>query len=40
LFPNTQAQKHWRQLNGSELVAKVLTGVKFVDGQESTQQAA
>jgi hypothetical protein len=38
--PQHPTQKHWRRLNGSELVAKVLTGVKFVDGQESTQQAA
>jgi transposase-like protein len=35
-----EAQKHWRRLNGSELVAKVVTGVKFVDGEEQTQQAA
>jgi hypothetical protein len=35
-----EAQKHWRRLNGPELVAKVVTGVKFVDGEEATQQAA
>jgi putative transposase len=35
-----EAQKHWRRLNGSELVAKVVTGVKFVDGEEQTEQAA
>ena len=35
-----EAQKHWRRLNGAELVAKVITGVKFVDGEELTQQAA
>jgi len=35
-----EAQKHWRRLNGPELVAKVVTGVKFVDGEEVTQQAA
>jgi len=35
-----EAQKHWRRLNGPELVAKVVTGVKFVDGEELTQQAA
>jgi len=35
-----EAQKHWRRLNGAELVAKVVTGVKFVDGEEQTQQAA
>src|SRR5438132_13078079 len=35
-----EAQKHWRRLNGAELVAKVVTGVKFVDGEEQTEQAA
>jgi putative transposase len=35
-----EAQKHWRRLNGPELVAKVITGVKFVDGEELTKQAA
>ena len=35
-----EAQKHWRRLNGPELVAKVVTGVKFVDGEEQTEQAA
>ena len=35
-----EAQKHWRRLNGSELVAKVVIGVKFVDGEEPTEQAA
>jgi hypothetical protein len=29
-----------RRLNGSELVAKVVTGVKFVDREEQTEQAA
>ena len=29
-----EAQKHWRRLNGPELVAKVVIGVKFIDGQE------
>jgi hypothetical protein len=32
--------KHWRRLNGPELLAKVVTGVKFVDGQEQIQEAA
>jgi hypothetical protein len=31
---------HWRRLNGAELVAKVVTGVKLVDGEEQTKQAA
>jgi len=35
-----EAQKHWRRLNGAELVAKVITGLKFVDGEEVTKQAA
>src|ERR1700745_3356256 len=36
----TQAQQHWRRLNGSELIPKVLAGVIFLDGEELTQQAA
>jgi hypothetical protein len=32
--PGMEAQKQWRWLNGPELVAKVVTGVKFVDGDE------
>ena len=36
----TEAQKRWRHLNASELVAKVVIGVKFVDGEEQTEQAA
>jgi transposase-like protein len=28
------AQKRWKRLNGYELLAKVITGVKFVDGVE------
>ena len=35
-----EAQKHWRRLNGSELIPKVVTGVKFVDGEELHEQAA
>jgi hypothetical protein len=35
-----EAQKHWRRLNCPELVAKVLIGIKFVDGEEQTEQAA
>jgi putative transposase len=35
----TQAQEHWRRLNGSELIPKVVTGVIFVDEEELTQQA-
>jgi hypothetical protein len=31
-----EAQKHWRRLNRSELVAKVVIGVKFLDGEEQT----
>ena len=35
-----EAQRHWRRLNGSELIPKVVTGVQFVDGEELNQQAA
>jgi len=33
------AAKKWRLLNGSPLLAKVITGVKFVDGVEQTEAA-
>jgi putative transposase len=36
----TQAQQHWRRLNGSELIPKVVTGVQFIDGEELREQAA
>jgi transposase-like protein len=32
----TQAQKSWRRLNGAHLLPKVVTGVKFLDGEEVT----
>jgi hypothetical protein len=35
-----EAQKHWRRLQGFELIPKVATGVRFVDGEQQTQQAA
>ena len=35
-----EAQKHWRRLRGFELIPKVVTGVRFVDGEEQSQQAA
>ena len=35
-----EAQKHWRRLQGFELIPKVITGVQFVDGEEQTEQAA
>src|ERR1700676_4889552 len=35
-----EAQKHWRRLQGFELIPKVVVGVCFVDGEEQTQQAA
>lgn len=28
-----EAEKHWRRLNGHQLIAKVIDGVKFVDGE-------
>jgi putative transposase len=36
----TQAQQHWRRLNGSELIPKVVIGVQFIDGEELNEQAA
>ncbi len=35
-----KAQKHWRRLQGFELIPKLIAGVLFVDGDEPTQQAA
>jgi hypothetical protein len=35
-----QAQQHWRRLNGSGLIPKVITGAIFVDGEELAEQAA
>ena len=33
VFKLTQcAQRHWRRLNGKELIAEVIEGIKFVDG--------
>ncbi len=29
-----QAEKHWRRLDGSRLMVKVLRGVRFIDGEE------
>ena len=39
-FYDFPAQKHWRRLNGPELLAKVVTGIKFIDGEEQIQEAA
>ena len=33
------ASKSWRLLNGSPLLAKVIAGVRFVDGVEQTEAA-
>jgi len=30
--PAKEAERHWRKLNGSELLAEVVIGVKFIDG--------
>ena len=27
-----EAERHWRKLNGSELLAKVVEGTRFIDG--------
>jgi hypothetical protein len=35
-----KAQKHWRRLNGSALLPKVVIGAQFIDGEELEQQAA
>jgi hypothetical protein len=35
-----EAQKRWRLLNGPELVAKVVIDIKFVYGEEQTEQGA
>jgi putative transposase len=35
-----EAQKNWRRLNGSALLEKVITGVRFSDGEELQQRAA
>lgn len=32
------AEKHWRRLNGSALLAQVITGVKFADGEALTDK--
>ncbi len=29
-----EAEKHWRRLDGSRLIVKVLRGVRFIDGEE------
>ena len=34
------ARKGWRKLNGTSLLSEVLKGVKFVDGERSTEDAA
>ena len=35
-----EAQKHWRRLNGSQRIAQVIDGVKFVDGVKEGEKAA
>jgi transposase-like protein len=32
------AEKHWRRLNGAELLTQVITGVKFADGEPVIQK--
>ena len=34
-----EAEKRWRRLNGSQLMVKVIEGVKFVDGEVETLAA-
>jgi hypothetical protein len=31
---------HWRRLQGLELIPNVVTGARFVDGEEQTKEAA
>ncbi len=35
-----EAEKHWRRLNGYELIERVVVGLRFVDGEPSHLQAA
>jgi hypothetical protein len=37
---NSETDISLRRLQGFELILKVATGVRFVDGEEQTQQAA
>jgi putative transposase len=34
------AEKHWRKLRGHELIAKIVQGLKFKDGEEVKEKAA
>lgn len=34
-----EAEKHWRKLNASVLLSKVMAGVKFIDGEEDRSAA-
>jgi putative transposase len=36
----TEAEKHWRRLNGSQRIAEIIDGVKFVDGVRKEAKAA
>ncbi len=33
------AEKHWRKLRGYQLIAKVVQGIKFKDGEEVKEAA-
>ena len=35
-----EAEKHWRRLDGYQLIVKVLDGVRFEDGEEQPRKAA
>ena len=35
-----EAEKHWRRLDGSKLIEKVLGGIGFEDGEEIPRKAA
>jgi len=32
------AEKHWRRLNGYELLERVIAGVTFIDGIQATKK--
>lgn len=34
------AKKGWRKLNGTALLPEVIRGVKFIDGEKATEDAA
>lgn len=35
-----EAEKHWRRVNGYQMIPKVMCGIRFVDGMEAEEKAA